>query len=101
MFQLQASGFLKVLLCVVTVRGSRLVEVPPGLSTLPAVTLAVGWNGGLPPRNTESLTPRRVRKRPAPVRMTVLSLLPYAIPTRGWKSFHWMSENREGAPRNR
>src|SRR5215469_16625084 len=60
-FHAQASGFLKALLCVVTVRGSELAEVPPGLSALPKETLAVGWNGGLPPRNTESLTPRRVK----------------------------------------
>ena len=73
-FQFQAEGFWKALLWLVTVKGKVLAEVPPGLSTLPKETLAVGWNGGLPPRNTESLTPRRVKKRPAPVRMTVFGV---------------------------
>src|SRR5215831_8030876 len=73
-FHAQASGFLKALLCVVTVNGSEFAEMPPGLSALPKETLAVGWNGGLPPRKTESLTPRRVKKRPMPERNTVLSV---------------------------
>src|SRR5579885_286807 len=70
-FQFQASGFLKALLCVVTTRGTAFVEVPPGLSTLPKDTLALGWKGGLPPRKIESLTPSRVKKRPMPARTTV------------------------------
>src|SRR5215471_11571126 len=85
-FQFHASGFLKSRLWVVTVSGRLLAEVPPGLSAVPKVTLAVGWNGGLPPRKTESLTPRRVKKRPPPARMTVFSLTRYAKPARGC---HW------------
>ena len=73
-FQAHASGFLNSRLCVVTVSGSEFAAVPPGLSALPNDTLAVGWNGGLPPRNTESLTPRRVKYRPMPLRTTVLSV---------------------------
>src|SRR6058998_295885 len=83
MFQFQASGLLNLLLCVVTVRGRELAEVPPGLSTLPNDTLAVGWKGGFPPRKTESLTPRRVKKRPPPVRSTVFGVTWQAIPRRG------------------
>ena len=70
-FQFQASGFLNSRLCVVTVSGRAFAELPPGLSALPKLTLAVGWKGGLPPRKTESLTPRRVKKRPPPARITV------------------------------
>ena len=74
-FQAQASGFLKALLWVVTVSGKALAEMPPGLSALPNETFAVGWNGGLPPRKIESLTPRRVKKRPMPARITFLSVI--------------------------
>src|SRR5882724_4720153 len=59
-FQFHASGFLKFLACVVTTKGMVDVPPPPGLSAKPFDTLAVGWKGGFPPRNTESLTPRRV-----------------------------------------
>src|SRR5215475_16062585 len=83
-FQFHASGFLKSRLWVVTVRGRLLAEFPPGLSALPKVTFAVGWKGGLPPRKTESLTPRRVKNRPPPARTTVFSFNRYAKPTRGW-----------------
>src|SRR6266849_1382779 len=74
-FQLQASGFLKVLLCEVTVRGRLLAKVPPGLSTKPNETLAVGGTGGFPPKKIESLTPRRVKNRPAPARITVFGVI--------------------------
>src|ERR1700680_1208057 len=73
-FHDQASGFLKALLCVVTTRGTLLVPLPPGLSTDPNDTLALGWKGGFPPRKTESLTPSLVKKRPPPARTTVLLL---------------------------
>ena len=72
-FQFHASGFVWVNGYVVTVNGNRFVDVPPGLSTLPKDTLAVGWNGGLPPRKIESLTPFRVKNRPMPARITVFS----------------------------
>jgi hypothetical protein len=49
-------------------------DPPPGLSTLPVGTEAIGCSGGLPPRNTESLTPSLVVYFPAPVRITVLLL---------------------------
>src|SRR5215471_10743549 len=71
-FHAHASGFLKALLWVVTTNGTWLVPVPPGLSTEPNETLALGWKGGFPPRKIESLTPRRVKKRPPPARSTVL-----------------------------
>src|SRR5438034_11318095 len=60
-FHAQDSGFLKALLWVVTTSGTAFVPPPPGLSTEPNDTLALGWKGGLPPRKMESLTPRRVR----------------------------------------
>src|ERR1035437_7351209 len=83
-FQFHADGFLNTLLCVVTVSGRLFAEVPPGWSALPNETFAVGWNGGLPPRKTESLTPRRVKNSPPPARITVLSFIAYATPRRGW-----------------
>src|SRR5215472_16831706 len=91
-FQFHASGFLKFLLWVVTTSGTLLVPPPPGLSAIPLVTLAFGWNGGLPPRKIESLTPSRVMNRPAPARTTVLLFSWYATPNRGWISPHWTSE---------
>src|SRR5574340_952757 len=91
-FQFQASGFLKSLIWVVTVSGKRLAAPPPGLSTLPFDTETIGWKGGLPPIKIESLTPRRVKYRPAPPRMMVLSFRLYAKPTRGWNCFHCTSE---------
>src|SRR5712691_5158269 len=60
-FQAHASGGLNALLCVVTTSGTLAAPPPPGLSAEPLETLALGWNGGFPPRNTESLTPKRVR----------------------------------------
>src|SRR5258708_30462715 len=92
-FHAHASGGLNALLCVVTTSGMLAAPTPPGLSAEPFDTLALGWNGGFPPRKIESLTPRRVVKRPAPAPSTGLSLSEEAIPTRGWVSPHWLSEH--------
>src|SRR5690349_1813254 len=82
-FQFHAEGFLNSRLCDVTVRGRRFVPEPPGLSGLPNETLAVGWNGGLPPRKMESLTARRVKNCPPPARTTVFGVTCHAIPSLG------------------
>src|SRR5579859_708614 len=74
-FHAHASGLLNALLCVVTTKGMLAAPPAPGLSTVPNDTLAFGWKGGFPPRKTESLTPRRVKKRAPPARTTVLSLI--------------------------
>src|SRR5260370_16195634 len=89
-FHCQDSGVLKIGSCDVSTSGK--LSAPPAapplaVSTTPFVTATVGWNGGLPPRNTESLTPNRVKYRPIPVRNTVLSENAYARPRRGC---HWL-----------
>ena len=54
-------GILEILCSALSRREEpRCAPVPPGSSTFPNETLAFGWNGGLPPRKTESLTPSRV-----------------------------------------
>jgi hypothetical protein len=60
--------------CVLMLSGKDARDPPPGLSTLPVGTEAIGCSGGLPPRKTESLTPSLVVYLPAPDRMTVLEL---------------------------
>src|SRR2546425_5856877 len=73
-FHAHASGGLKALLWVVTTNGVRAPTFGPRASTELLDKLAFGWNGGFPPRKIESLTPKRVKKRPAPARNTVLGV---------------------------
>ena len=59
---------------------------PPGLSTLPADTTAIGWNGGLPPSSVESFNRTRLWNTPALVRRMVFWFKEYDTPRRGSKT---------------
>ena len=49
---------------------------PPGLSTEPLLTLTCGWNGGLPPRSSESFSVTRLWKTPALTLTMVFAFMP-------------------------
>ena len=69
---------------------------PPGLSASPLLTPTCGWNGGLPPRNIESLTVTRLWNTPVLNLRIVFSLTAYAAPTRGSKTFACVSAKPRG-----
>jgi hypothetical protein len=73
--QLHEFGLGKLRACDERASGNELRAVPPGLSTLPPVTVAVGWKGALPPTWIASLMPMRCTKPPPPARKTVEGLI--------------------------
>src|SRR2546430_15450911 len=89
----QVPGQMFVRLCTVIVNGRTADAAPDRLATLPFISVVCGMKGGLPPNAVSRLIAVRSAKYPPPERTTVLSVIWYAMPTRGWNQPHFVGSN--------
>src|SRR5262245_35663153 len=83
-FHAHDTGFVNTGDCIAPTRGKLRVDAPPGVSTIPLITVCISDNGALKPYAAVVLICTRLRNRPTPARNVVTSLRAYAIPSRGW-----------------
>ena len=91
-------GLVKSGDCMAPTSGKLRVDAPPGASTTPLITVCISESGALKRYAAVVLIWTRFRKRPAPARKVVRSLMVYASPTRGWKPSFGVSEKPFGTP---
>src|SRR4249920_1827948 len=84
-FHAHDTGLVKSGDCMAITSGKLRTDAPPGVATTPLMTVCISESGGLNPYAAVVLICTRFRKRPAPPRSVVCSLMLYANPSRGWK----------------
>src|SRR5258706_8077894 len=95
-FHAHDTGLVKSGDCMAITSGKFLTAAPPGVATVPLMTVCISDSGGLKPYAAVVLIWTRLRKRPTPARSVVRSLTAYANPSRGWKPFFGVSEKPFG-----
>src|SRR5437763_17085684 len=82
-FHAHETGLVKFGSCIAITSGKLRTAAPPGVATTPLMTVCISDSGGLKPYAAVVLIWTRLRKRPAPPRRVVRSLIAYANPRRG------------------